>query len=201
MGSLKMFCCNFKGLNCPNKRVACLDLLVRNNIDVAMFQETHLQRDDVNRLENHLYKVCASSSALNKTKGVIILIRKALQISIIGKGGDEDGRVAFLKCIYNERKVAFISIYAPNSYENVFFTQLNSILAQLSEFELVIGSDMNAILDQKLDKSSKSRSNVQTTKALQHLLSDFNLMDVWRLHHPTAKEFTFFQIGTKLTQG
>ncbi len=192
MGSLNIFGCNLKGLNSPNKRAACLDLLARNNIDLAMFQETHLQRDDVNRLENHQFKVCASSSALNKTKGVIILICKALRITVIDKGDDKDGRVAYVKCIYNERKLAFINIYAPNSYDNVFFTQLNGIFAELSDYELIIGSDMNAILDHKLDKSSKSDSNVQATKALQHLLSDFNLMDVWWLRHPTTKEYTFF---------
>lgn len=72
-----------------------------------------------------------------------------------------------------------------------FFTQ-NGIFAELSDYELIIGSDINAILDHKLDKSSKAHSNVQATKALQHLLSDFNLMDVWRLRHPTTKEYTFF---------
>ena len=192
MANLNIFCCNLKGLNCPNKRVACLDLLARNKIDLAMIQETHLLKDDVSRLENNLYKVCASASAPNKTKGVIILIRKTLQINIIGKGCDEDGRVAFIKCTYNDRKVAFINVYAPNTYENDFFTRLNNILAELSDFELVIGSDMNAILDPKLDKSSNSHSNPQTTKALKNLLSDFNLMDVWRLHNPTSKEYTFF---------
>ena len=108
-------------------------------------------------MENHLYKVCASSSYLNEAKGAIILIRKALRITIIDKRGDEDGRVAFVKCIYNERKLAFINIYAPNSYDFFFFfAQLNSILAEPSDFELVIDCDMNAIFDHKLDRSSKS---------------------------------------------
>ena len=69
---------------------------------------------------DHLYEVCDSSSALNKTKGVIILIHKALR-TIIDKEGDEDGGVAFVKCIYNERKLAIINIYAPYSYDNGFF--------------------------------------------------------------------------------
>ena len=58
--------------------------------------------------------MCASSSASNKTEGVIILTGKTIQTTIIGKGSDEDGRVAFTKCIYNGRKVAF------NIYEDLF---------------------------------------------------------------------------------
>lgn len=121
MANLNIFCCNLKGHNNPTTRAACLDLLARNQINLAMLKETHLLKKDVSRLENHFYKVCASSSALNKTKGVIILTSKTLQITIIGKGCDKDGRVAYIKCIYNGRKVACVDIYAPNTYEDPFF--------------------------------------------------------------------------------
>lgn len=109
MGELNTFSCNSKGVNCPNKRVTFLDLLSRSNIGLTLLQETHLLRNDIRKLENHLYKVCAS--AVNKTKELIILIHKALQITIIGEGCDKEGVVAFFNFIYNEKKVAFINIY------------------------------------------------------------------------------------------
>lgn len=57
--------------------------------------------------------------------------------------------MAFIKCLYNRKKIAFVSIYAPNKYENPFFSQVNKILAELSEYKLIIGTDMNTILHKK----------------------------------------------------
>lgn len=76
MANLNVFSCNLQGLNIVNKRAAFLDLLERNKIDVAMIQESHTLKNDIYKLENHMYKVSAFSSAPNKTKGVIILVRK-----------------------------------------------------------------------------------------------------------------------------
>lgn len=157
-----------------------------------MLQETHLVKDDVNKLENDHYRVFAFSCALSKTKGVITFAHNTLPISIIGEGRDEEGRVAFVKCKCYGRKLVFVNIYALNNYDNSFFEQLNRVLAELSEYEQIIGSDMNTVLDPKLDKSSKTRSNFPAIKSLKHLLLDFDLVDFWRVHNPSTQEFTFY---------
>lgn len=59
---------NLKGLNSAIKRASCLDILARNQIEIAMLQETHLRERDVHRLENLRYKMAAFASAPNKTR-------------------------------------------------------------------------------------------------------------------------------------
>ena len=47
-----------------------------------------------------------------------------------------------------ERKIAFIHVHATNSHGSMFFLySLNSILLGLTEFHLVLGTVVNAILD------------------------------------------------------
>lgn len=59
-----------------------------------------------------------------------------------------------------------------NIYVSNWITSL-SLLLELKEFQLVIGTDMNAILDMR-DESNKTNYNPKATKALQHMLSDYN---------------------------
>jgi hypothetical protein len=59
-------------------------------------------------------------------------------------------------------------MYTLQIHINVF-DSLNSILLELNEFHLVIGTDMNAILDMR-DKSNNTNYNPHATKALQNIL-------------------------------
>lgn len=74
----------------------------------------------------------------------------------------------------------------------LFFRQVNKTLSDFSEYKLIIGTDMNTILDKKLDKIGSSYNNRQSMKALALLMSDFDLKDVWRERNLSLKEYTFF---------
>lgn len=63
---------------------------------------------------------------------------------------------------------------------------------ELIEFQLVIGSDMNAILDHMWDKSNAVNHDSQSSNALRHLLSEFNRIDTWQAHNPSTRELTFY---------
>uniref|UniRef100_A0A8D0AHZ7 Endonuclease/exonuclease/phosphatase domain-containing protein n=1 Tax=Sander lucioperca TaxID=283035 RepID=A0A8D0AHZ7_SANLU len=149
MAELSILSVNIRGLNGPIKRAKFLDYLRRKNIDVALIQESHLCKRDVNRLQNIYFKVAASSSDDTKTKGSIVLL---------------------------------------------FLSRLTNELLSLNEYSLIIGRDMNAVLDLNQD-----RSGVNHTRA-QKLISDmFNavveshhLTDIWSMHNPTSKDYIFF---------
>ena len=74
MAELSNLSVNIRGLNGPIKRAKFLDYLRRKNIDVALIQESHLRKRDVNRLQNKYFKVAASYSDDTKTKGSIVLL-------------------------------------------------------------------------------------------------------------------------------
>uniref|UniRef100_A0A8D0CPC7 Endonuclease/exonuclease/phosphatase domain-containing protein n=1 Tax=Sander lucioperca TaxID=283035 RepID=A0A8D0CPC7_SANLU len=85
------------------------------------------------------------------------------------------------------RKIAFVSVYAPATYDEIFIPRLTNELLSLNEYSLIIGGDMNAVLDLNQD-----RSGVSHMKAQKHILDMFNavveshhLTDIWRMHNPT----------------
>ena len=194
MTNITVLSLNVNGLNGPKKRTSILDLLHRKNIDIALLQESHLKVEDVPRCNNRFYRVAASASLSSKTKGVLILVRRSFQIDILDQGNCTSGRIAHITTILDGRKIAFISAYAPSEGDPNFFSYLSDYLLPLSEYEIVLGADMNAVMCCFLDRSSQQQSHSQslTTSALNHFASTMSLIDIWRMTNPTAKQYSFF---------
>ncbi len=145
MHTLNILSLNVNGLNSAVKRTRVLEYLHRKSIYCALIQETHLKQSDVARFQNKYYKLAAFSCALNKTKGVLILVNRKLNLTIEHLGSDEKGRFVFIRCkIYNNR-LALVSIYGPNetdsallSSHTVFLTQISKTLLEEIDCPLVV---------------------------------------------------------------
>ena len=58
MANLHFISWNVNGLNGQIKRTACLDFLRRQQVDVALIQESHLRTADTHRFANRHYCLC-----------------------------------------------------------------------------------------------------------------------------------------------
>ena len=79
------------------KRYLFFEMLEEERADLAFISESHLLKKDVDKLENTQYQVLSSSSAQDRTKGVMILARRNLGASILGKGGTRTAELHMLK--------------------------------------------------------------------------------------------------------
>lgn len=57
------------------------ELLKRQNVDVALLSETHIEPSDVHRMQNKHYRAVASPGDGSKNKGVMILIKHKLNLA------------------------------------------------------------------------------------------------------------------------
>lgn len=67
----------------------------------------------MHRFQNKYFKVFFSSSAVNKSKGVLIVSKRNIVFSIIRSGNDTEGRITHVVASLNNTKYAFMSPYAP----------------------------------------------------------------------------------------
>ena len=192
MAKLIIFSWNVRGLNTALKISNCLDVIGRKGADIAMLQETHVLEQDIHRIENTNYSVASYSSANNKSKGVIIIIRKGLKFNILEKGGDQEGRITYVKGTFGGQKIALVNVYAPNSYEQIFYESLSNYIADLIGYQIIVGADFNAVFNHRWDRSNNTINNSLSNTALCNLAQHFNLTDVWRFKNPDKKEYTFF---------
>ncbi len=103
MHTLNILSLNVNGLNSAVKRTRVLEYLHRKSIScdrnhLIEFPNSRdtLKQSDVARFQNKYYKLAAFSSAQNKTKGVLILVNRKLNLTIEHLGSDEKGRFVFI---------------------------------------------------------------------------------------------------------
>ncbi len=191
MHNLNILSLNVNGLNSAVKRTRVLVYLHRKSISCALIQDTHLKQSDVARFQNKYYKLAAFSCALNKTKGVLILVNRKLNLTIEHLGSDEKGRFVFIRCkIYNNR-LALVSIYGPNETDSAFLTQISKTLLEEIDCPLVVGGDFNAVINPALDKSQSDTTANPCSKLLNKFITELNLIDLWRIQNTKSKDFTF----------
>ncbi len=192
MHTLNILSLNVNGLNSAVKRTRVLEYLHRKSISCALIQETHLKQSDVARFQNKYYKLIAFSCAQNKTKGVLILVNRKLNLTIEHLGSDEKCRFVFIRCkIYNNR-LALVSIYGPNETDSAFLTQISKTLLEEIDCPLVVGGDFNAVINPALNKSQSDTTVNPSSKLLNKFITELNLIDLWRIQNTKARDFTFF---------
>lgn len=129
---------------------------------------------DTNRMSNRFFHILASSSASNKSKGVMIICQRNLRLKLLDTWADSNGRITIVKVHIENRDMALISIYAPNTFEREFYEQITKVLLELSSFKFIIGADFNAVVDCSVDRSGHSANVDQkyASEALQPWIRD-----------------------------
>ena len=188
MPDISVLSWNVCGLNSANKRTRCLDYLHRKHIDLVFVQEAHLTPSTVSKFANRYYYTAASSLGDSQSKGSLIVLRRRLSLNILGKESLMEGRVAILKTIISGCKIAFVSVYAPSTFDPMFFPNLTRELLELSEYKLVMGMDANAVIEAANDRSSRREvgSQKHASLALKRFMSDLSLIDLYRFFKPNS---------------
>lgn len=191
--STKFVTWNVKGLNNPNKRSRVFSHLRKLRADVVYLQESHLRIGDHSRLRNSKFDKIYHSGFDCKARGVAILISKTTHFSATNVISDKQGRYLIVTGILCRVPVLLVNIYAPN-FDNVdFANDLLGKLPSLNSHRLILGGDLNCVIDPALDRSS---SRVISPSAMATSFSDFLLqngcVDPWRFRNPRAREYSFF---------
>lgn len=91
-------------------------------MDKALLSETHLLKTDVMRLADKFHLIIPSSSADSKVRGVAIVVKRSLNIKVLDIWADSSVRITIAKIECTNRKMALISVYAPNQFDENFYS-------------------------------------------------------------------------------
>lgn len=124
----------------------------------------------------HQYSTPGSS----KARGVAILLAKTLKFEFQDKEEDPTGRFLFIKGRLNDQMVTIATLYTPNNNQIAFIEQTLEQLKTFQEGHLIIGADLNYILDLMVDRSNFKKSPALTKSIktkLADLLIKYDLVD------------------------
>lgn len=184
---------NVRGLGHHIKRAKVFSHLKSLSSDIAFVQETHIRPSEQVRLKCNWAGHIFQSTFSSKARGVAIIIKKNIPFRLINTISDVNGRFLIVIGELHSVHVTMVNIYGPNVDDAGFFRKVFDKIPDLTTTNLIIAGDYNTVLDWRLDRSSQKQagpSNASVT--LNNLISSVNLVDIWRLLHPTDREYSFF---------
>ena len=164
---------------------------------IVLLQETHSTEIIEKQWEQLWRGSIKFSHGTSSSRGTLIAFSEGLDFKIKKEDIDNKGRYIILEVEIQKKPYVLINYYAPN-LETEQVSVLNDILRKLTNFEMsddakiIFGGDFNMILNLKLDADGGNpglKSN--SINVLNKILSENDLIDIWRVRHPEERRFTW----------
>uniref|UniRef100_A0A3B3YI25 Reverse transcriptase domain-containing protein n=1 Tax=Poecilia mexicana TaxID=48701 RepID=A0A3B3YI25_9TELE len=193
MSTLNMCSRNVNGINTPIKQRKVLNYLKREQIHIALLQETHLDSIEHLKLAQGGFGQVFFSSFSSRSRGTAILISRHLPFKPTDCIKDEGGRYVIVRGVLYGEEIAILNIYFPPGHPGDFMITAFTKLVNLNINNSFVGGDFNCHLNPIMDKSPQgSLGLLRQAKTLIALCEELDYVDVWRTQHMVNKEFTFF---------
>ena len=184
---------NVNGLRDVSKFQRLCSFFDENCFDVVAIQETFWDEDFIADHSNMWKGKIISACSNNARQGVAFLVNKKYQdkVDVIAK---LNGRFLHIKISENDKVLDFINVYFPNIIEErVKFCQDIHEYIPKSENLFLLG-DFNTSMS-SLDRGGKlPHVEDRAYKALNNLLDEYNLYDIWRSRNPDACIFSWRRV-------
>lgn len=135
-------------------------------------------------------------SGPDKKGGVAVCFSKRTPFTPITIVKDKGGRYLLAVGRLHDQVVSFLSYYAPKIGQTKLFSKMLRILTPKVQGQVIMGGDSNVPLDRIMDKSDPikpilKRPPTESSKVAR-LFHFHDLIDSWREHNPTARDYTYF---------
>lgn len=180
---------NTNGLNHPAKRHSLWKTAAELHCDILCVQETHLIPHHSSLCKNHQFPHIFHASHSLKTRGVMIAIKNTVDFHLLDVLTDPEGRYIILICTINKVTYSIINVYAPNFRQMKFLRKVLKAARPIQKGHMILCGDFNQVPDATMDSTSATKRRESPLKAF---LPSHDLYDVWRCHHGSERDFTFF---------
>ena len=131
-----------------------------------------------------------SSNGPQKKAEVAILISDKVDFKLKTVVRDTEGHYIILKGCIQQVDMTIINIYAPNMGAARYTSQLFTTIKRHIDNNTLIVGDLNTLLS-AIDRLPKQKINKET-RALNDILDQMDLIDIYRTLHPRITEYSFF---------
>lgn len=76
--------------------------------------------------------------------------------------------------------------------QKAFYGKMFNLLNSEAEGILICGGDFNVILNYRLDTTNTKRSKRQISRYVNMMISEMDVLDVWRELHPLDRNYTHY---------
>ena len=181
---------NKSELNSSTKRHRLVEWIRKQDLYTYCLQETHFRSRDTYRLKVRGWKKVFHAKGYQKKAGVSIVISDEIDFKIKTVTRDKVGHYIMIKGSIQKEDITIANIYAPSIRAPQYIRQiLTAIKGEINSNTIIVG-DFNIPLSSK-DRSSRQMINKET-QALNDILDQKDLIDLYRALHPIAAECRLF---------
>ena len=193
---------NTDGIGDSFKRRKVFNYLKKNSSSKAVIflQETHSVKKK-GKIWNNQWG-CGKNSTFfahgtSNSCGALIAFREGLNLKVISSHLNDNGRYVILKVEIQNSPFILINYYAPNEegQQVQILTEISDILAKMEldeDTQLIWGGDFNSFFDCKLDADGGNpKLKIQSITKLVSIICKNYLCDIFRVHNPEMKRYTW----------
>ena len=169
MGSYSFVTFNVRGIRDSKKRRKLFSFLHTHKYDFIYLQETHSIPSDNSLWVNEWGGKAYLSHGSNCSKGVAILIKPTIAMTVINLIIDVDGRFIILNINCNDMLFELINIYGHNVDNVSLFSKLESYISNHEWDSIIWGGDFNFVMNLSLDKvGGNAHTNFRATNKVTY---------------------------------
>ena len=199
MSILQIESINCRGLREKRKRLDIFEKAQKESVNILCLQETHLTSEDQQMLKSEWNATHIIAGSETNAGGVMIIIEHNFEFKIHAKYFSQDGRYIIIDLEIPEvARFILVNLYAPNKDSPIFFEKLFDDIEKLNNKNIMIVGDWNLVNNFELDTLNyKNRNNPKACEIVDSYKNKLDLVDIWRMAHPSLKHYTWKQLFYK----
>lgn len=182
MTDIPLITWNVRGLHDPLKRAKVSSVLRRYHPAIKGLQETHLTTKTLRCMNYSWAQQVYHSSHTTYSRGVCVLIHKALDYHELAKASNPEGRYIFLHCKLFTLTCVLAVVYILPPFSTMVLRELVAFLLDKPRALLFILGDLNGVLNSILDRHPPLPLGPSPRGTpLSRFLAEMSWVDIWRL--------------------
>ena len=199
MSDFEVVSYNVNGLGNDRKRRKIFNYMKKHTSgkSIVFLQETHSTQKVEKLFEYQWRGKMLFSHGTSSSKGVCICFRYDLEYNISEFISDKNGRYIIARMEIQGKPYVLINCYAPNSEKGQvkIFKEIFQHLTNMDitpEYKFICAGDWNIIFDATRDAfGGKAVLKRKAIFQLKSIMSNYDLVDIWRVRNPTLRQFTW----------
>ena len=153
LSSIKVLSANCQGLRSIDKRTDVLSFLKETKASIVCLQDTHLTNKDLNSVKR-IWHECYVHGTKPNSRGVAILLNNNFEYHVHETNKDMEGNYIQLILTCGSIKINLINLYAPNSDDPNFFSEIDKLTTYEDADYVVLCGDFNLVLNPSMSIST-----------------------------------------------
>ena len=149
--------------------------ICKERYDITVLTDTHCCLENESQWLGEWGYIGKFSSYSSRNRGVAVLFKNSLEFKINSEILDTNGNFVILDITIQDYRLTLVVIYGPNDDNPDFFQSLQNVVQNY---------DKNII-------NYYSENNPRAQGKVHQMMNDLDLVDIWRVQHPSEKRFSW----------